>query len=150
MKRLSTTLCHVLRTMRRSARDQRGTAAVEFALNVPIFAVLIIPLLDVANLAIGVNNMQTAARSVVQYAMNGGGDMSVAQTHGIAAWADRPAGGTMNAVLACLCNASAHACDSPCPDGTPPQSFVTVTAAATFAGNIFTVSRTITSKVRIR
>jgi len=141
---------YLSKAMRKFVSDRRGTAAVEFAMNVPVLAAIIIPLIDVSSLAVGVSEMQTAARSTIQYAMNGGTDMSLAQNHGMAVWANRPANGTFSAVMACLCSGSANACDTPCPDGTPPQSYVTVSASATFTGNVFSSHRDVTAKVRVR
>ena len=136
--------------IRKIAGDRRGTSAIEFAMIVPIFAAVVIPLADVANFAAGVSQMQTAVRSSIQYAMLGGTDMNVAQSQGLTAWPNRPAGGTLTAAQACFCSGTAADCNTACADGTPPQSYVTVTASATFRGNAFSTQRGFTEKVRVR
>jgi Flp pilus assembly protein TadG len=138
--------------IRRFGRNQRGTAAIEFAMILPVLSALIIPLVDVANFAIGVSQMYTTNRSVIQYAMNdaNNADMSAARNLGLASWSGRPADGTLSAVMACQCSALAHDCNTPCPDNNPPQSFVTVTSSATFTGNVFSMHKSVTSEVRVR
>jgi hypothetical protein len=137
-------------SIRNIAGDRHGTSAVEFALVGPIFVVAIIPLADVAEFAVGVSEMQTAVRSSIQYAMNGGSDMSLAQTQGMTAWPNKPAGGALNAVRACFCSGLSNACNTSCANGDPPEEYVTVTALATFTGHTFSTQKTISQKVRIR
>lgn len=117
----------------------------------PLFAAVVIPLVDVANFAAGVSQMETAVRSSIQYAMIGGTDLSVAQSQGLTAWSGRPGGGTLTATQACFCaGAAVGDCNAACADGTPPQNFITVAASATFTGHVLSWQRGFTQKVRIR
>jgi Flp pilus assembly pilin Flp len=136
--------------LRKFLAAREATSAIEFALIVPVLAVIVVTLADVANIAVGVGTMQTGMRSSIQYAMNGGTDMTVAQAQGLQAWNNPPAGANLTAVMACFCGASAAACDVPCADLTAPTAFVTVTAAGTYGGNVITRNETLTEKVRVR
>ena len=127
-----------------------GAAAIEFAIIVPVFAGLVVALDSYANLATGTAEMQTGARSAIQYAMHGGTDMNAAKTLGMQAWNNKPADATMNVVQACLCGNTASACNQPCADGSYPTSFVTVTASGTFGGAVYRHTNQITEKVRLR
>jgi len=129
---------------------REATSAIEFALIVPVLAVIVVTLADVGNIAVGVGTMQTGIRSSIQYAMNGGTDMTIAQAQGLQAWNNPPADATLTAVLACLCGASAAACDVPCADLSTPATYVTVTAAGTYGGNVITRNETLSEKVRVR
>jgi hypothetical protein len=66
------------------------------------------------------------------------------------AWNNPPAGGTLTAVMACLCSGSGAACDVPCADLTAPKAYVTVTTAGTYGGNVITRNETLTETVRVR
>jgi Flp pilus assembly pilin Flp len=146
-KRLFPDFCSGLRKFL-AARE--ATSAIEFAFIVPVLAVIVVTLGDVANIAVGVGTMQTGMRSSIQYAMNGGLDMTIAQAQGMQAWNNPPANANLTTVLACFCGASAAACDVPCADLTAPTAFVTVTAAGTYGGNVITRNETLTEKVRVR
>ena len=141
------TLIGKLRSFRRS---QDASAAVEFALIGPLFATAVVALADVANIMTGVGEMQTGMRSATQYAMNGGINMSTAQTQGLQAWYNRPPGATLSATRACSCSGAAADCTVPCADASIPQTFVTVTASGTWTGNMISRTQTLTQKVRQR
>ena len=82
---------------RRFLGATKGTAAIEFALVLPILAAIAVTLPDVGNIAAGDINMQSAVRASAQYAMNGGSNMATAQAIGLSSWASRPAGATLTA-----------------------------------------------------
>jgi Flp pilus assembly protein TadG len=137
-------------TLRGFRGAQGGSAAVEFALIGPIFATAVVLLSDVANIMVGVGEMETGMRAATQYAMNGGIDMSIAQTQGLQAWDKRPAGGSISATRACLCTGAAADCTVPCADGSIPETYVTVTANGTWTGNMISRTQTLSQKVRQR
>jgi Flp pilus assembly protein TadG len=127
-----------------------GTAAIEFAFVAPVFAVLALLMVDVANVGMGASNMQTAVRAAVQYAVKGGTNMTTAINIANANWSSKPAGATLNAVASCRCGNAANVCNALCPDGTVPQSIVTVTASASFSGNFYSTAKTVTEEVRLK
>lgn len=127
-----------------------GTAAIEFAFIAPVLIAVVLMVTDVADIAKGASNMQTAIRAGVQYAINGGSDMSVAQAQVTQAWDDQPSGASSSAVKSCTCAGAAHDCNTPCADGTVPAIFVTVSASATLGGQVVHVSKSLTEKIQIR
>jgi Flp pilus assembly protein TadG len=132
------------------AASMRGTAAIEFAFIVPVLALIVLSLADIATIAIGMGEMQTASRAAIQYAIAGGADMAVAQTQGLKAWNSEPADGALTAVSACLCGATATDCQVLCADGSFPNEYVTVTASGTLGGHMISKSETLTEVVRVR
>jgi Flp pilus assembly protein TadG len=130
--------------------SRKATSAIEFAIIAPVLAAIVIALADVATIATGVGEMQTAIRASIQYAMNGGTDMATAQTQGTNAWDSKPADGTLSATTACFCGAAGSDCQTPCADNTAPQKFITVTASGTLGGNTIKRAESITEKVRVR
>jgi Flp pilus assembly protein TadG len=135
---------------RKLATSMQGTAAIEFAFIVPVLTVIVVTLADVANIATGVGEMETAARAAVQYAMNGGTDMTVAQTQGLNAWDNEPSDAALSAVASCSCSGVAADCEIPCSDNTVPDEFVTVTASGTMGGSVIKRTENFTQKVRVR
>ena len=132
------------------AAARNAASAIEFAIIAPLLALIVITLGDVATIATGVGEMQTAIRASIQYAMNGGLDMTIAQTQGVNAWDSKPANGTLTATTACYCAAAGADCQTPCADNSAPEKVVTVTASGTLGGNTIQRNETITEKVRVR
>ena len=141
---------HLSRAFAAFLRAKAGTAALEFAFVAPALIGVVLVLADVANIAMGAADMQTAVRAGVQYAQNGGSELAVAQNLATQAWINQPAGSTLNAQTACKCGAAANACDQPCPDGTVPATYVTVTAVATLGGSVISTNKTTSETVRVR
>jgi Flp pilus assembly protein TadG len=131
-------------------KDEDGVAAVEFALIVPVLAVIAIMLPDTSDIVFGAMNMNMAVRSSIQYAMNSGNDMSAAQTIGNQTWSNKPHGATLTASTVCTCGSSSGTCGQVCGDGTLPETYVTVTGSATFGGMVVSLPLTTTQKVRVR
>jgi Flp pilus assembly protein TadG len=125
-----------------------GTAAVEFAFIVPVLTLIVLTISDVTTIATGVGEMHTAARAAIQYAMNGGTDMTVAKTQATDAWQSEPKDGTMSVVQACTCSGSSHTCSTTCSDGSSPYVFITATATGTLGGSMIKRTRTVTETVR--
>jgi Flp pilus assembly protein TadG len=135
---------------RKFAASMHGTAAIEFAFIVPVLTVIVVTLADVATIAIGVGEMQTAARASVQYAINGGTDMTVARTQGLNAWDSEPSDGALTAVASCSCSGTTHDCQSLCTDSSYPKEYVTVSASGTLHGHMISKKENITQVVRVR
>ena len=128
--------------------DRSGTSGIEFAFIVPALAVGVVCISDVANIAMGKSQMQTAIRTSIQYAMNGGTDMSVAQAQGVQAWNSEPNGGTLTVAKSYKCGNAAGTQGQLCPDGSVPFVYVTATASAMLGGSVFSQQETVTESVR--
>jgi Flp pilus assembly protein TadG len=135
---------------REAAASTSGNAAIEFALAVPVLVIAVLGLYDVASIAIGAAEMETAVRASTQYAMNGGTDMTKAQTLGVSAWNGKPSGGTLTVSTACTCGSSAGTCGTLCPDTSVPQTWVTATAQAPLGTNFIKINDTVTQKIQTR
>ncbi len=127
-----------------------GVAAVEFAMILPILAVIVVCLPDVSQAVTGVIQMENATRASVQYAMGGGNDMSVAQTVGLQAWSFKPSDAQLTASQSCQCGGGAGTCGQLCVDGTTPQTYFQVVASGTLGGSTVNFSKTITRTVRVQ
>lgn len=130
--------------------DRRGNAAVEFALLLPFLSVAVTSLSDVANISMGASQMQTAIRASIQYVMDGGSDMSVAQQQGTNAWSGKPSDGSISVSEACECGTTAATCGTLCTDGSDPATYVTGTATGTLGGSFVKISKTVTQVVRVQ
>lgn len=130
-------------------RGTEGTAAIEFALLLPVLVLGVLLLSDTVTIGTGSSEMQSAVRASIQYAMNGGTDMTVAKNQGILAWANEPSDGTLTITKACTCGSSAGTCGTLCPDSSEPATYVTGVAKGTLGGNAISLYKTVTETVRI-
>ncbi len=132
------------------ARRREGVSAIEFGLILPVLATVVLGLTDIATITTGVGEMQTAVRAAIQYGMDAGTDMSVAQTQGTNAWQSEPSDGSLTATSACYCGSSGSDCHTVCSDSTVPKKFITVTASGTYGSNMIRQKKTVTETVRVR
>jgi Flp pilus assembly protein TadG len=137
-----------MRLLKKILGDERGAAAIEFGLVLPVLAGIVILLPDTTETAVGAINMDGAVRAGIQYAMNGGTNTSSIQTYATRNWISKPNGATMNASLACYCDSSTITCGQPCTGAT--SSYVTVAATATVGGNMISVPLSKTQTVRVQ
>jgi len=137
-------------TARRLLSAVEGTSAVEFALIAPALASMVLGISQVSEVLIGSAHMQTAARASIQYALNGGTDLTTAQNVGLQAWADKPANATLAASEYCTCHGVTAVCTQTCSDGDVPKQYVSATATGTLGGTVYTVNKTLTETARIR
>lgn len=116
-------------------RDDRGAAAVEFGLVAPLLVAVLVTTGALSGLVLAYNKMRQAVSSGGQYAMTVGPDDTTAVRDVVlAAWDDKPAGGAVSVVKACLCGTAVHSCTTNCDDGDYPQKVVTISATMTYAG----------------
>lgn len=138
-----------LRATMRFIRDAKGIAAVEFALIVPVLALLTVFMSDIGMAAVGAMNMESAVRSSIQYAMNGGVDMTVAKQVGLNAWPEQPADASFETSKECKCGSDVVTCSQLCTDGSQPGNFVTAVATGTLGGSIIHFRKTTTQTVQV-
>ncbi len=130
--------------------DASANAAIEFAFLLPVLVIGALTLSDTANIGMGASRMQSAVRASIQYAMNGGTDMTVAQTQGTQAWSNKPSNGTISVSESCVCGSGAGTCGVLCADGSVPSTYVTAVATATLGGSVLSVNKSVTESVRIQ
>jgi Flp pilus assembly pilin Flp len=135
--------------IRRFVHDLRATSAIEFALIVPALVIITLMISDTSNIAVGASHMEGAVRSSVQYAMNGGTNMSQAKAVGLLAWQGKPDGASLNVTSVCKCGSAGGNCNQVCPDGSLPQTFVSAVATAQLGGTFVHLQKTLTETVRV-
>ena len=150
----SKVLCRAKRTaLHQTAialKSKSGLAAIEFALIAPLLAAIVIGISQVSEIVVGSAHMQSAARASIQYALNGGIDMTTANNVGLAAWQDKPANATLDSSIICTCQGATAVCMQTCSDGTAPYKYVSVTATGTLGGAAYTENKVLTEKARIQ
>jgi len=134
----------------RFRKSAEGIAAVEFALVLPILASVALLLPDLSQAAVGVMDMQGAARASIQYAMAGGTDVTEARTLGLGAWNNQPADASLTATENCLCAGASATCGQPCANGSSPQEYFNVTASGHVGGSWIGFENSVTRSVRIQ
>jgi pilus assembly protein CpaE len=134
----------------RFRKDERGVAAVEFALFAPILAMSLVFLVDLGNYAIQRTDMESALRSGVQYFMNGGSDLDKAKSVVLASWTSKPANATVTVEKFCMCANAEHACTSTCNDGSYPLSYSRIRAVAQYENILIDLTNNADQTVRVR
>jgi Flp pilus assembly protein TadG len=130
--------------------EVKGVAATEFALIVPVLALLTVLMSDVGQAAVSAMNMQAAVRASIQYAMNGGTDMTVAQKVGLGAWDSAPPKASFASTEMCICGSTGATCGTACSDGSLQKAFVTATAVAAIGGSMIHFTKTTTQTVQVK
>ena len=131
-------------------RNESGAAAVEFGLILPVLAAIVILLPDVSEAAIGAMNMDSALRAGIQYAMNGGTNMSSVRSFANSNWSSKPSGATLTASEACYCDTTVITCGQPCTGTQVAKTYVTVAATATVGGTVISVPLNKSQSVRVQ
>ena len=134
----------------RFRRSAHGVAATEFALVLPFLAAMALLMPDLSQAAVGVMQMQGAARASIQYAMAGGTDVTVAKTVGLQAWNNQPTDASLAASESCTCAGSGATCGRPCLDGSSPQEYFNVTASGHVGGSFIGFENSVNRSVRIQ
>ena len=134
----------------RFKKSVQGVAAVEFALVLPFLATIALLLPDLSQAAVGVINMQGAARASIQYAMTGGTDLTKARTLGLAAWNSQPGDASLATSDSCTCAGAGASCGQPCADGSSPQEYFQVTASGHVGGTFIGFENSVSRSVRIQ
>jgi len=127
-----------------------GVAATEFALVLPFLASIALLLPDLSQAAVGVIQMQGAARAGIQYAMAGGTSLTEAQTLGLQAWNDQPTDANLTASENCICAGAGSTCGQPCSDGSSPQEYFSITASGHVGGTFIGFENSVSRSVRIQ
>jgi Flp pilus assembly protein TadG len=134
----------------RSLRDDRGVAAIEFALILPILVALVLFGMEGWMRINQVSQMRSALSSASRYYESGGSDDTAAAQLAIASWNHAPGDGAVNAVRSCTCGGVGAGCNTLCAGNSLPNVYVTMTATGTFTGIMHTAVLSQTGAVRIR
>lgn len=134
----------------RFIKDDRGVAAVEFALFAPVLAICLVGLVDMANYAIQRADMEAALRSGIQYFMNGGSDPDKATQIVLASWTSKPANATVLVDKFCMCGTAQHVCTATCSDGSYPLSYSRIHAVAKYNNILVDTANNADETVRVR
>lgn len=130
--------------------DERGAAAVELALILPIIVAASLLSVSVWDVGMRKQDLNGALRASQQYYINGGQDDTAAVTLGLAAWQRKPAGATLTAVHACYCGTVTNSCTVMCTGGLPPANYVVLTATATDPDASMHATQTASETVRAK
>lgn len=132
------------------ARDGRGASAIEFALLAPVLASGLVLAFDCWSDMKASADMKDAVQTAVRYYQNGGTTDSVAQAAGLSAWTTHPPGSSFTVTRTCSCGPTQWSCSSYCTGSTPPLTYVTIAAHASYSGPLLSNSLNQQELVRVR
>jgi Flp pilus assembly protein TadG len=114
-------------------RDERGVAAIEFALIVPILAAFIVLGIDGWTRINQTSQMRSAVQTGARYYQGGGSDDTAAAQLALASWNNAPHGAQVTTARSCTCGGAGASCSSLCAGQDLPQVYVTLTATGGFS-----------------
>lgn len=132
------------------AGDGRGTAAIEFALSVPVLLIGLLGVVDLGNVVYQKGDLEAALRSGIQYFMSGGSNLTTAQNVVNASWTHKPVGATVVAEKYCLCGTTVSVCTALCGTGKYPVSYSRIVVNVTFHGILSNSPYQTSQVVRVR
>jgi len=119
---------------RRLLADERGAAAVEFAIVVPFLAAILVGVVQYSGMTLAFDRMHDAVSSGAVYVMRGGSDATTVHDVTVNAWSSAPGDASVSVSQYCTCAGVTSACSSLCADSSYPQSYTTITATGTYTG----------------
>jgi Flp pilus assembly protein TadG len=144
----------MLTLLRRVLQQRRGAAAAEFALAVPVLVALAAGLFDWGAAAVKSSALRSSARAGLQYAMAHPSDTAGIQNTVLGSLNTTADQVTIATSQACECDGAAAECGSVCPDGSPSEVYVTVTATESlqpvFPGSSMVLPPTLTGSATMR
>ncbi|HEY3889986.1 MAG TPA: TadE/TadG family type IV pilus assembly protein [Caulobacteraceae bacterium] len=139
-----------LRALRRFRTDRGGTAAVEFAILIPMLMVMVIGVIQYGGLILGHQQMHNGIASGAVYVMRGGSDTTAIHDIALGAWPNKPSDASISVVQSCTCAGAASGCSALCSDQSYPLAFTTITGSGTYTGLFASQSMTATQVIRTR
>lgn len=122
------------RFLRRLATDRQGNLMIEFALALPILALLLVGLLDLGRFSLQKSSMLQGAREGAQYGIMASDDSANINT--TAKNATGLAGASATNTVFCECSSAAGTavgCGTTCSSGATLKKYITVTTSGSFS-----------------
>lgn len=136
------------RPLQRIAHDDRGGAAVEFALVVPVLAAILGALILVWSDLAQMSQMRSAVHAGADYLRAGGSDAALVRTVVERSWEGRPEDSTITVAESCTCGTAVTGCAVLCPSDRPPSIHIEIRATTGDPDQM--IGRTTAEVVRVR
>ena len=140
----------VMTKLRSLFRDRSGVAAIEFAFIAPALIVGLVVVTDLSKMIMDRTDMQSAARSGIQYLINGGRNLENAKNISEAAWSTKPEDGEVITERYCICAGVVHSCTTLCADESIPESYSRIRLTGTLNGLWADTAQSANETVRVR
>jgi hypothetical protein len=120
-----------MRIIRSFIRDCSGFSAVEFALTAPIYAAVMMVIVDSHEVISNMFDMKQAVKAGEAYVLEGGTDVAEAKDVVLDAWPDRGEESSVDVTKECSCAGVANSCTALCTSGTElPQMSIRIDATS--------------------
>ncbi len=118
--------------LKRFLKNDRGAAAVEFAIIAPVLVAIGLAGFTAWDAAGRKQDLTSALNVGAEYYMLGGADDDEAEDLVLAGWDKRPSFTEVEIIRECKCGLQVATCSSICSSSAPPSAFVTIEAQATY------------------
>ena len=139
-----------MKRLAHALKDERGLAAIEFALILPILIALVLFGLDGWLRINQVSQMTSAVQAGSRYYQSGGADDAAASQLALQAWNNAPGDAAVNSARSCSCGGVGASCSSLCPGNNLPNVYITLTATGSFSDMMGNVPLSQSAIVRVR
>jgi Flp pilus assembly protein TadG len=132
-------------------RSDGGVSGIEFALILPMLAIIVIGLFNGWSLYRTYEQMREAATASQNYLLQGGNNDARMLDIANQVWSSRPSEASANVSRACLCNSAAIACTALCvATQSPPQTFVTIRLSGVWTDTLNIASKPVAVELTTR
>jgi Flp pilus assembly protein TadG len=139
-----------LRALRQFRTDRGGTAAVEFAILIPMLIAMVIGVIQYGGQIVGHQQMHNGIASGAVYVMRGGADTTAIHDIAFGAWSNKPSDASISVAQSCTCAGVTASCSTLCSDQSYPLAFTTISGSGTYTGPFATQSMSATQVIRTR
>lgn len=137
--------------LHRLTHDDRGGAAVEFALVAPVLAAILATAVLVWSDLTAAARMRAAVHAGADYLRAYGHDPAMVSAVVDRSWETKPDGAEITVAEFCSCGAAASSCEALCPAGDPPLVYVEIRAATAASSDTKSlIGRSAAEVVRVR
>lgn len=130
-------------------RNEKGVAAVEFALVAPVLVLLMVGIGTYGTRIIAYNKMRQAVSTGAEYVMTVSDDTTEVKNLVLSSWDDKPGDASVTVAQACTCAGVTNDCSTSCADGSYPLRYVTINATGTW-NDLGGATKTLTASQQVR
>ena len=114
--------------LRKFIVDCRGVSSIEFAIGLPMLALVLAGIVSGWTFATQALEMRKAVKNGSNYVLQGGVDIAAAKSAVLTSWPNKPQDASVTVSQNCTCAGKSNSCSTVCSDGTAPKMSMAISA----------------------